>query len=90
MHIFSYINDFNGNFNELKALNYIAADINKLIIILNSILYSYITAGYINGKTYIWDMAISDKLIYILAYRLLFEGIRINNAENDIGVKFTA
>lgn len=34
-------------------LNYITTNINKFTIILNNILYSYITINYINSKTYI-------------------------------------
>lgn len=90
MQIFSHFNNSIGNFSKLKALNYITADINKLTIMPNSVLYSYMTAGYTDGKTYIQDMAISNKPIYILAYGPPLKGIRINDAKDNIGAKFTA
>lgn len=88
--IFGRFDDSSGDFSELKALDCMAADINELTIMPNSLLYSYVTAGCTDGKTYVWDTAISDKPIHVLAHGPPLEGIRINDAEDDTGVKFTA
>lgn len=88
--IFGRSNEFFGDFSELKVLDCMAADINELTFTPNSVLYSYVTAGCTDGKTYIWDTALSDKPIHILAHGPPLEGVRINDAEDDTGVKFTA
>lgn len=88
--IFGRSNEFLGDFSEFKALDCMAADINELTIMPNSVLYSYVTAGCTDGKTYVWDTALSDKPIHVLAHGPPLEGIRINDAEDDTGVKFTA
>ncbi|KAJ4423425.1 hypothetical protein N0V82_001898 [Gnomoniopsis sp. IMI 355080] len=88
--IFGRSNEFNGDFSELKALDCMAADINELTIMPNSVLYSYVTAGCTDGKTYVWDTALTDKPTHVLAHGPPLEGIRINDAEDDTGVKFTA
>lgn len=77
-------------FTEWKALDCMAADINELTIMPNSVLYCYVTAGCTDGKTYVWDTALGDKPIQILAHGPPLEGIRIDDAEDDTGVKFTA
>lgn len=88
--IFGRSNEFNGDFSELKALDCMAADINELTIMPNSVSHSYVTAGCTDGKTYVWDTALTDKPIHVLAHGPPLEGIRINDAEDDTGVKFTA
>ena len=77
-------------FSEWKALDCMAADINELTIMPNSIIYCYVTAGCTDGKTYVWDTALGDKPIQILSHGPPLEGIRIHDAEDDTGVKFTA
>lgn len=88
--IFGRSNEFIGDFSELKALDCMAADINELTIMPNSVFSNYVTAGCTDGKTYVWDTALSDKPIHVLAHGPPLEGIRINDAEDDTGVKFTA
>lgn len=88
--IFGRSNEFLGDFSELKVLDCMAADINELTIRPNSVLYSYVTAGCTDGKTYVWDTALSDKPLHVLAHGPPIEGIRVNDAEDDTGVKFTA
>lgn len=88
--IFGRSNEFIGDFSELKALDCMAADINELTIMPNSISHSYVTAGCTDGKTYVWDTALSDKPVHVLAHGPPLEGIRIDDAEDDTGVKFTA
>ncbi|CAN8103746.1 unnamed protein product [Discula destructiva] len=77
-------------FSEWKALDCMAADINELTIMPNSVIYCYVTAGCTDGKTYVWDTALGDKPIQILTHGPPLEGIRIDDAEDDTGVKFTA
>lgn len=88
--IFGRSNEFIGDFSELQALDCTAADINELTIMPNSVSYSYVTAGCTDGKTYVWDTALGDKPVHVLAHGPPLEGIRINDAEDDTGVKFTA
>lgn len=79
-----------GHFSEIKALDCMASDINELTIVPNCVKFCYVTAGCTDGKTYVWDTAVSDKPIHVLAHGPAVEGVRRNDDEDDTGVKFTA
>lgn len=79
-----------GHFSEIQALDCAASDINELTIVPNCEKFCYITAGCTDGKTYVWDTAISDKPIHVLAHGPAVEGVRRNDDEDDTGIKFTA
>lgn len=92
--IFKRINNngyFTGTaFSQIKALDCAADDINELTIMPNSVAFSYVTAGCTDGKAYVWDTALSDKPIQVLAHGPAFEGVAAGDNEDDTGVKFTA
>lgn len=77
-------------FSQIKALDCAADDINELTIMPNSVAFSYVTAGCTDGKAYVWDTALSDKPIQVLAHDSAFEGVTAGDDEDDTGVKFTA
>lgn len=77
-------------FSQIKALDCAADDINELTIMPNSVAFSYVTAGCTDGKTYVWDTALSDKPMQVLAHGSAFEGVTAGDDEDDTGVKFTA
>ncbi|KAK7748069.1 hypothetical protein SLS53_001321 [Cytospora paraplurivora] len=77
-------------FSEVKALDCPAIDINELTFMPNSPSYCYVTAGCTDGKTYVWDSALSDKPIHTLAHGPPLEGVTAGDDEDDTGVKFTA
>lgn len=77
-------------FSQIKALDCAADDINELTIMPNSVAFSYVTAGCTDGKAYVWDTALSDKPIQVLAHGAAFEGVTAGDDEDDTGVKFTA
>lgn len=79
-----------GHFSEIKTLDCMASDINELTVIPNSVKFCYVTAGCTDGKTYVWDTAISDKPIHVLVHGPAIEGVRRNDDEDDTGIKFTA
>lgn len=79
-----------GQFSELKVLDCMASDINELTIVPNCEKFCYVTAGCTDGKTYVWDTAISDKPVHVLAHGPAVEGVRRNDDEDDTGIKFTA
>lgn len=79
-----------GTFSEIKALDCAAVDINELTIMPNSLAHCYVTAGCTDGKTYVWDTAISDKPIHVLTHGPAIEGVKAGDDEDDTGVKFTA
>lgn len=79
-----------GHFSDIKTLDCMASDINELTIMPNCEKFCYVTAGCTDGKTYVWDTAISDKPIHILAHGPAVEGVRRNDDEDDTGIKFTA
>ncbi|ROW06476.1 hypothetical protein VMCG_04322 [Cytospora schulzeri] len=77
-------------FSEVKALDCPAVDINELTIMPNSSSFCYVTAGCTDGKTYVWDSALSDKPTHVLAHGPPIEGVTVGDDEDDTGVKFTA
>ncbi|KUI57719.1 Rik1-associated factor 1 [Cytospora mali] len=77
-------------FSEIKALDCPAVDINELTMMPNSCSSSYVTAGCTDGKTYVWDSALSDKPIHTLTHGPPLEGVTVGDDEDDTGVKFTA
>lgn len=79
-----------GHFSEVKTLDCMASDINELTVVPNCEKFCYVTAGCTDGNTYVWDTAISDKPIHVLAHGPAVEGVRRNDDEDDTGVKFTA
>lgn len=79
-----------GHFSEIKTLDCAASDINELTIVPNCEKFCYVTAGCTDGNTYVWDTAISDKPIHVLAHGPAVEGVRRDDDEDDTGIKFTA
>lgn len=77
-------------FSQIKALDCAADDINELTIMPNSVSFSYVTAGCTDGKAYVWDTALGDKPVQVLAHGSAFEGVTAGDDEDDTGVKFTA
>lgn len=78
------------SFSEVKALDCPAVDINELTIMPNSAQCCYVTAGCTDGKTYVWDTALGDKPIQVLAHGPPVAGVAAGDGEDDTGVKFTA
>ncbi|KAF3765823.1 WD40 repeat-like protein, partial [Cryphonectria parasitica EP155] len=77
-------------FTEMNALDCYAVDINELTIMPNSPHFCFVTAGCTDGKTYVWDTALGDKPVQVLAHGQPVAGVTAGDDTDDTGVKFTA
>ncbi|KAK7977599.1 hypothetical protein PG996_003653 [Apiospora saccharicola] len=72
----------------IKVLDCRAMDINELAFRPNSAEYSYIAAGCTDGNVYIWDTALTDRPICVLAHGEPVEELFGDREREDVGVKF--
>ncbi|RFU73298.1 hypothetical protein TARUN_8948, partial [Trichoderma arundinaceum] len=79
-----------GSFSEYLNIDCLAADINELTFMPNSVKHAYVTAGCTDGKVYVWDTARADKPVHILQHGRPLDEYYVDREKEDTGVKFTA
>ncbi|KAK7921087.1 hypothetical protein PG985_009109 [Apiospora marii] len=72
----------------IKILDCRAMDINELAFRQNSAVYAYIAAGCTDGNVYVWDTALTDRPICVLAHGEPVEELFGDREREDVGVKF--
>ncbi|PFH62008.1 hypothetical protein XA68_15550 [Ophiocordyceps unilateralis] len=79
-----------GAYSEFQKLDCVAADINELTFMPNSLHHAYITAGCTDGHVYVWDTAQGDDPIHVLRHGYPLDEFSYDREKEDTGVKFTA
>ncbi|PHH59137.1 hypothetical protein CDD81_3695 [Ophiocordyceps australis] len=77
-------------YSEIQKLDCPAADINELTIKPNSRKHAYVTAACTDGRVYVWDTALGDDPIHVLAHGHPLDHFSQDREKEDTGVKLTA
>lgn len=83
----------NGAFSQTSALDCCALDINEITVMPTSRISCFVTASCTDGNVYVWDTALGDRPVHVLAHGASIDdrhSIDLPNELSDSGVRFAA